>query len=74
MGSHPGNVWVQDDNRLLFLDFGLTGRRLEKCKHHRYLFLGVVFRDAEAVALTLYKAGATQGHVDCETSDGKSIV
>jgi len=62
---HPGNVWVLNDGRLAFLDFGLTGRLTREMQDTIIsLFLGVVFRDAETVALTLYKAGATEGRVD----------
>jgi ubiquinone biosynthesis protein len=62
---HPGNVWVLEDGSLAFLDFGLTGRLTREMQDTIIsLFLGVVFRDAETVTLTLYKAGATDGRVD----------
>ena len=62
---HPGNVWILDDGRLAFLDFGLTGRLTREMQDTIIsLFLGVVFQDAETVSLTLYKAGATEGRVD----------
>jgi ubiquinone biosynthesis protein len=62
---HPGNLFVLPDGRLAFLDFGLTGtlnREMQDCLVN--LFLGLVQRDAEAVALTLFRAGATQNRID----------
>lgn len=62
---HPGNLIVLRDGRLAFLDFGLTGtlnRQMQEVLVS--LFLGLVQRDAEAVALTLFRAGATEGRVD----------
>ncbi len=62
---HPGNLLVLDDGRLAYLDFGLTGRLTAEMQDVLVsLFLGLVYRDAEAVALTLYRAGATDGRVD----------
>ena len=53
------------DGRLAFLDFGLTGSLNREMQDVIVsLFLGLVGRDAEAVALTLFRAGATQGRVD----------
>lgn len=62
---HPGNLILLDDGRLAFLDFGLTGSLNREMQDVIVsLFLGLVGRDAEAVALTLFRAGATQGRVD----------
>lgn len=62
---HPGNLLVLNDGRLAYLDFGLTGTLNREMQDVMVaLFLGLVQRDAEAVALTLYRAGATAGRVD----------
>ncbi len=62
---HPGNVLVLDDGRLGFLDFGLCGRLSGEMQETIVqLFVGLVTQDAEAVALTLARAGATEGRVD----------
>ena len=62
---HPGNLMLLDDGRLAFLDFGLTGRLTSEMQDTVVaLFVGLVFHDAEAVTLTLYRAGATEGRVD----------
>ena len=62
---HPGNLILLHDGRLAFLDFGLTGSLSREMQDVIVsLFLGLVGRDAEAVALTLFRAGATQGRVD----------
>ncbi len=62
---HPGNLLVVGDDRLAFLDFGLTGQLTAEMQDVILtLFLGLVNRDAESVALTLYRAGATDGRVD----------
>ena len=62
---HPGNLLLLDDGRLAYLDFGLTGRLTAEMQDTVVaLFVALVFRDAETVALTLYRAGATDGRVD----------
>ena len=62
---HPGNVLVLPDGRLGFLDFGLTGSLSAEMQDVIIsLFVGLVFEDSETVALTLYRAGATEGRVD----------
>jgi len=54
---HPGNLVVNDDSVLTFLDFGLTGRITPEMRDTlEALFVGVIFRDAEGLARTLYRA------------------
>lgn len=65
---HPGNLLVLADGRLAYLDFGLTGTLNREMQDVLVaLFLGLVQRDAEAVALTLFRAGATSGRVDLKS-------
>lgn len=62
---HPGNVLVLEDGRLGYLDFGLTGALSAEMQDVIVsLFVGLVYEDSETVALTLYRAGATEGRVD----------
>jgi ubiquinone biosynthesis protein len=62
---HPGNLMVQDDGTLVFLDFGLTGTLTGEMQDlMTSVFTGLVFKDAESVALTIYRAGATKERVD----------
>lgn len=62
---HPGNLMVMPDGRLCFLDFGLTGLLTGEMQDlMTSVFTGLVFRDAESVALAIYRAGATSQKVD----------
>jgi ubiquinone biosynthesis protein len=62
---HPGNLMVRDDGTLVFLDFGLTGTLTGEMQDlMTSVFTGLVFKDAESVALTIYRAGATKERVD----------
>ncbi len=62
---HPGNLMVKDDGTLVFLDFGLTGTLTGEMQDMMTsVFTGLVFKDAESVALTIYRAGATKDRVD----------
>lgn len=62
---HPGNLFVLDDGRVAILDFGVTGM-LTGAMQDTILtaFTSLVFRDADAFALVVYRAGATKGRVD----------
>lgn len=57
---HPGNLFVSEDNRLVYLDFGVVGT-LTGAMQDTIIsaFTSMVFRDAETLALTVYRAGAT---------------
>ena len=62
---HPGNLMLLDDGRLAYLDFGVTGTLTGEMQDTLMnLFMSLVYRDAESVALTLYRAGATDERVD----------
>lgn len=62
---HPGNLMVKDDGTLVFLDFGLTGMLTGEMQDlMTSVFTGLVFKDAESIALTIYRAGATKERVD----------
>ena len=57
---HPGNLFVTPDGRLVYLDFGVVGT-LTTAMQDTILsaFTAAVFRDAETLALTVYRAGAS---------------
>lgn len=62
---HPGNLFVLDDGTLCFIDFGLTGTLTGEMQDVMTdIFAGLVFRDAETVAIAIYRAGATSERVD----------
>ncbi|MBX2799050.1 MAG: hypothetical protein KTR31_15345 [Myxococcales bacterium] len=62
---HPGNLYVTDEGRLMYLDFGVMGT-LTGAMQDTIIsaFTSMVFRDAETLAMTIYRAGATRGRVD----------
>jgi ubiquinone biosynthesis protein len=62
---HPGNVFVTEDDRIALLDFGLTGSLTGQMQDTIIAaFTAMVFRDAETLAMTIYRAGATSDRVD----------
>jgi len=62
---HPGNIFVTDDGRIALLDFGLTGSLTGQMQDTIIAaFTAMVFRDAETLAMTVYRAGATSDRVD----------
>jgi ubiquinone biosynthesis protein len=62
---HPGNMMRLSDGRVAFLDFGLTGRITREMQDVvMTIFTGLVFQDADTVAMTLFRAGATESAVD----------
>lgn len=62
---HPGNLMLLDDGRLAYLDFGVTGTLTGDMQDTLMnLFMALVYQDAESVALTLYRSGATGERVD----------
>jgi ubiquinone biosynthesis protein len=62
---HPGNLMLLPDGRVCFLDFGLTGTLSGEMQDViTAVFTGLVFRDAESVALAIHRAGATRERVD----------
>ncbi|MEN0060948.1 MAG: AarF/UbiB family protein [Myxococcota bacterium] len=62
---HPGNLIVQSDGTLVYLDFGVTGMLTGAMQDIVITaFTSLAFRDAETLAMTVYRAGATHGRVD----------
>jgi len=62
---HPGNLFVTTSGRLVYLDFGVTGLLTGAMQDTMVnAFTAMVFRDAETLALTVYRAGATNGRID----------
>ena len=62
---HPGNLFVLDDGRLAWLDFGLCGTLTRQMQDTLIAcFTSMIFEDAETLAFTVYQAGGTDGRVD----------
>ena len=62
---HPGNLLVDDDSVLHYLDFGLVGRITPEMRDTLMaLFVAVMFKDADGLARTLYRAGSAEGRVN----------
>lgn len=69
---HPGNLLVLEGGELCFLDFGLTGHLTGEMQDvMTEVFTGLVFRNAEAVALAIHRAGATNHRVDLKAFRGE---
>ena len=69
---HPGNLIVTAEGRLVYLDFGVVGT-LTGAMQDTIIsaFTSMVFRDAETLAMTIYRAGATSGRVDLKAFTGE---
>jgi ubiquinone biosynthesis protein len=62
---HPGNVFVIEGNRLVYLDVGLVGRVNESIRDTMLLLLLAITReDFEEVVHTFYKIGIKEENVD----------
>jgi ubiquinone biosynthesis protein len=69
---HPGNLMVLDDGSVAFLDFGMTGVLTGEMQEVlTTVFTGLAFKDADAVALAIYRAGATSERVDLRAFRGE---
>ena len=56
---HPGNIFLLDDGRFAFVDFGIVGRLSPDTLYEFFLFsLGVMNRDAELIVNSLRRIGA----------------
>ncbi len=62
---HPGNLLLEEDGTLVYLDFGVTGMLTGAMQDIVITaFTSLAFRDSETLAMTVYRAGATHGRVD----------
>lgn len=62
---HPGNVFIMNDGRLCFHDFGIVGRLSPRDQENlRLLVLAIVTRDAEAMADLYFDMGVAGTSVD----------
>lgn len=62
---HPGNILLTDKGQLAFIDFGVMGL-LTGAMQDTLLnaFTSLVFRDAETLAMTVYRAGGVDERID----------
>lgn len=62
---HPGNLLVDDNGKLIFLDFGMVGRVNQDMKRDmRDLIMGLVKKDAGAVVEAFTKLGFLRATAD----------
>lgn len=62
---HPGNILVTSDDQLVYLDFGVMGTLTGAMQDTLInAFTSLVFRDPDALALAVHRAGATRARVD----------
>ncbi len=61
---HPGNIFVDEDNRLIFIDFGMIGR-LSVAQQDEVinLIIAVLTGDTDGIARTLLRMGRPLGRV-----------
>jgi len=56
---HPGNIFLLDDGRFAFVDFGIVGRLSPDTLYEFFLFsLGVMNRDVDLIVSSLKRIGA----------------
>ncbi len=62
---HPGNIFLLEDGRICYHDFGIIGRLSPRDQENlRQLFLAVIARDAEWLAETYLDMGGAIGEID----------
>lgn len=62
---HPGNIFILDNGRLCYHDFGIIGRLSPRDQENlRQLFLAVISRDAEWLGEIYLEMGGAVGPVD----------
>jgi ubiquinone biosynthesis protein len=61
---HPGNIFIDDENRLIFIDFGMIGR-LSTAQQDEVinLIIAVLTGDTDGIARTLLRMGRPLGRV-----------
>ncbi len=61
---HPGNLFVTEDNKLAYIDFGLCGRLGQRQQDHLVaLIVSIVAGDMDGIARILLQMGRPLGHV-----------
>ncbi|MCB9746677.1 MAG: AarF/ABC1/UbiB kinase family protein [Alphaproteobacteria bacterium] len=69
---HPGNLRILPDGRLAWLDFGLCGTLTAEMRDTLIEVLtALVFRDADTLAMTIYRVGGVEGQVDLRAFRGE---
>jgi ubiquinone biosynthesis protein len=61
---HPGNIFIDDENRLIFIDFGMIGRLSSGQQDEVInLIIAVLTGDTDGIARTLLRMGRPLGRV-----------
>jgi len=72
---HPGNLFFLSGNRIAFIDFGMVGRLgVERREQLLKLLLGLVQRDAHAVADVLLDWAGSEGNGDNAAQPGEDAL
>lgn len=62
---HPGNLAVLPDGRILFMDFGMTGRLSPELKQRlAALIIGLMRRDSDLILRALHRMGVVPPDID----------
>ena len=62
---HPGNLLVDAEGHLCYVDFGLVGQLTRSQQDQLVdLFVAIIFKDADTVARVCYRAGGTDERLD----------
>jgi ubiquinone biosynthesis protein len=62
---HPGNMLIDEEGRIVALDFGIMGRIDRAMRRHlASILVGFLARDYERVAATFFSAGFVPAHQD----------
>jgi ubiquinone biosynthesis protein len=71
---HPGNIFILEDGRIGFIDFGLVGRMTATMKDAMAdLLLAVVRSDYEGVARSFYDISIRSGKVDFAAFEADTV-
>lgn len=64
---HPGNIFVEEDGKVALIDLGLVGRLTPRMRERATdLIMGIIQKDYEGVAETLYDIGNIRTSIDYE--------
>jgi ubiquinone biosynthesis protein len=69
---HPGNILITEDGRMCLIDWGMTGRLLERDRHQLIgLLKAVLEKDGEAIVYTLLHVSHAEAAIDQKGKRGR---